>query len=467
MIFCGQGHRGPRPSRRLWLSSSRSSIGWWSVIVCLVAVLQNAQFVTAEGATKQDDAYSTGATNFTSDFVEGMDPFWFGSLRLVHEIEMFESWFNDAKASTELITAMLHAIPFSNEADRERGTGAKLRLTERAVREREENLVKAKQEFNKFLALRKQIVHAIFADRTMWYYHADGGKEIQDLLQLAVSLQRNLDSASVAEAGSDGRSRQEAACTNAAERASRIVVNILQAQWDIWKYQDADLEMLKHLAAALKHVECARSFEFQALANLKVKSRISGLWEASSHDLFLLRLEKKLREAEKWAKELVTSLYWARSHVSTVRSRIPEGRAREWTTRMQRLLQGWGLLLEASNQGMLFSLRREELKAVGKEKLVVLLDFDKSWADWKYRNCGGTSCFDDEGIVHRILKAFGVSYMPLARRAGDEVAWCKKRSVPTRPTVWRGTYEDACCKTGGDVATFLKYGPMLTMYSPG
>ncbi|KAI1769939.1 hypothetical protein F4818DRAFT_309287 [Hypoxylon cercidicola] len=462
----GKDPRSPQRTQWVWRSSDRLTIGWWSVLVCFMAIFSASPLAAGENTSEKSHIEPEEmSSDETSKFIKGMDPCWHGCQEILLDTEPFESWFDGAETNTAAIATMLEAVPFSYDADKKGDASTAGRRTEAAACERKEDLAKAKKEFKGFLAIRKRIMQSVFSNRTLWHYYADGGQEVEELLGIADYFQGDLHSTN-AKAVSKSASRQGAAWADAAERASRITTNLVQTHWDIWNYEGVGTAVVKHLAAAAKHVGDARSLESQAVWNLKTKSAKYDLWHLSSHGNFLLQLESKLKKTHKSSKDLMNSIKWAQKHVPipTTDVQAPEDRAREWTMRSQRLLRSWAILIQVSHQGMLFFLRRNEFKAAGKKGLAHF-DFDGSWEAWKTRNCGGTSCFDHDGLVHRTLRAFGVSYLPLARRARDEQNWCKKQSMRTRPFVWRGVYEDACCENG-ELAMFLKYGPMVATSTP-
>ncbi|KAI6091739.1 hypothetical protein F4821DRAFT_225470 [Hypoxylon rubiginosum] len=405
-------------------------------------------------------------SNITSGFNDGMYPYWYGCQAVLLDTTPFEKWFDEAEANTAIIATMSEALPLSVDGLKGFRSVIEASRTTDAALERKNSLAKAKEEFDEFLALRKRVTRSVFSNRNLWYYYADNSKEVDELRLIATQSEQELIFPDKTKASSKGPVCDETGWTDAAERAARITTNLVQTHYEIWNHDGAGAAMVKHLDAAAKHVKHASSSEFLVTATLARVSAKPDLWDARSEQHSLGSLERKLVWAQRSTQELLNGLRWAQDHVTEIPDdiRSPKHRAREWTVRMQRLIRNWEILIQNSHQGMLFFLRRNELKVAGKDGLATV-DFNQSWADWKARNCGGTSCYDEDGIVHRTLKRAGVSYLPLARRAGDENKWCNHQRPKEKPFVWQGVYEDACCRET-DLIDFLKYGPISAIYKP-
>lgn len=96
-------------------------MGWWSVLVCFMAIIPAAPLVAGERTSEKissDPKVQPMSLSFTSSFNRGMDPFWYGCQDILLDTEPFESWFDDAKTNTAVIDVMIDAVPFSYDADK-------------------------------------------------------------------------------------------------------------------------------------------------------------------------------------------------------------------------------------------------------------------------------------------------------------------------------------------------------------
>ncbi|KAI1758852.1 hypothetical protein GGR53DRAFT_198500 [Hypoxylon sp. FL1150] len=440
----GEGHRGPRQAH--WL--------WRSALMCFMAVLATAITPSSE-VEGTINPHSNIAV--LSDFDNSTYPYWYGCQSILLDTEPFENWFDEAEANTAVITTMLEALPLSSQGTRSFASEAQRITTEIEARQRNESLAKAREEFDGFLALRKRVMRSVFTNRNLWHYYADDKKEINEIRRATGPEIK----------GKKGPVRDDKYWADAAERAARIATNVVQTHYEIWNHGGAGAAMAKHLAAAAKHTRHAGDLEGHATRTLSRLSAKAKLWDSGHLTSPLLDVEKKLVWAQRSTEELLKALQWTQEnvHVFPGSINIPETRAKEWATRMQRLVGNWEILLQVSHRGMLFLLRRNELKAAGKHGLAAV-DFEQLWEDWKTRNCGGTSCYDEDGFFHRTLQQAGVIvHRPLASRAKDEEKWCYQQSIKTKPFVWRAVYEEACCQDT-ELVEFLKYGPIAATYKP-
>ncbi|RWA07960.1 hypothetical protein EKO27_g7145 [Xylaria grammica] len=111
-----------------------------------------------------------------------------------------------------------------------------------------------------------------------------------------------------------------------------------------------------------------------------------------------------------------------------------------WLEDVEELLRGWATAYMDVQEGVLHMLRRRDVKKQPRRRYP-----SSSWGEWKRRNCGGTSCFDERGVVQSVKQAFRTGD-PIAEVAGDETRWLESLGGDEAPRVWGDMYEKACCE---------------------
>ncbi|KAI1409983.1 hypothetical protein F5Y13DRAFT_168714 [Hypoxylon sp. FL1857] len=343
---------------------------------------------------------------------------------------------------------MLEAVPLSYYSDRTGNDYVQVPMINMGARERAKDLADAKLAFEGFLATRKQIIRDVISNTFMWRQYADS-ENMEYLLKIADPTNKN----------AENEVKYNAVRT--AAYARRLASNLSQVQSNTW-LPVIDLTT-SQVEAAYRNVTSARDYERQFINTLLTKSAKAGLWDGKRYadvmSQLWMNMGKTLRASENIGQTL-QRINGGWSSLGT-KAKTPEEAALLWARVARDLLRNWVMVLMNSQEGILFSLRRNQYTAAGQGPDFDRSESDVSWEAWKNRNCGGTSCYDVEGRINSLMTKLGVSMKPLAGRAKDEVEW--KAKVGARGSkVWRKTYEEACC-VDGDLAEFLKYVPSGTI----
>ncbi|KAI1812711.1 hypothetical protein GGS20DRAFT_556610 [Poronia punctata] len=165
----------------------------------------------------------------------------------------------------------------------------------------------------------------------------------------------------------------------------------------------------------------------------------------------LERLEMRMHELRELGRQLRGSVMWLQQ----------QGQRREDSDLdlnvAGEIVKVWGTVLMDIQEGFLFRFRREEVEREKMRSEDGGVDYDASWERWKGRNCGGTSCYEEAGILSGVKGVF-LSGLKTAQVARDEAVWSRKREGKEKFRIWKGVYEKACCCEDGLLAKLLRFG---------
>ncbi|KAI1374786.1 hypothetical protein F4677DRAFT_156073 [Hypoxylon crocopeplum] len=421
----GNGQRRPR---------TRLSGPLFILLLLISITLLPSYFKTADKESKWRDPDMTLVYD-DLDFTDAMEVFWVGCREILLDNADFDLWFDDVALNDVVISTMIDALPLGYHADQKGDDYITLPRIEKVITTRATRLAKAKAEFTGFLAARDQILRDVISNGTLWHYHSMGGDEI-GLADARTSSLEDYDQAVL-------------------KITKGMVQKLFQIHSDLWTQNGIGEDMAKHIAAARKLVDNARGFERQGVQKLKMKSAKGSLWDRKTQGDVLWQLSLRMVKLQNQHNRMTRALEVARDRLDAgEKTRTTQGQIQYWRRNTRYILNNWHRMIMNSQHGILFSIRRRELKAaedLSYLELIVLWDY------WKGRNCGGTSCYDADGNIARLLRIIRMQWKPLAFRAKDELEWARYRRGERRK-VWRGVYEKACC-VESTIADFLKFAP--------
>ena len=134
-----------------------------------------------------------------------------------------------------------------------------------------------------------------------------------------------------------------------------------------------------------------------------------------------------------------------------------------WVKSAVELLGAWSTVLMDVQEGLLIAMRQRELRRQAREweggegeqkaPFGTQEDYEESWRQWKQRNCGATSCYEQTSAKARLKHVLAPGHgRPLANDAWDE-----HKYLGWDIGIWKGVYEEACCGKG-TLANVLKFG---------
>ncbi|KAI2632636.1 hypothetical protein GGS26DRAFT_84941 [Hypomontagnella submonticulosa] len=427
----------PRPRPR---GEARDAIPFWRV-VAIVAFAFTA-FAWGQRASPGDKpidepiAFDPKEYGKKFEIINNTNEFWRIARELLADSDGSESWFDEAKANSAVITAMREAVPLSAKLipkpeyvlrdDKNR----QLPKLDVAIKERESSLATAERAFQEFLTDRKYEIRHFVSDRTFW-------------------RQYDLNQANTSEGPRQRDDNYYIPAEKLAERRAKDLAEVLQETG--WH------DLGQYLATALQQIGLAQAFEVQAIRLLQIKSGRDRIWNVTQHGVVLERLYKR-----------VDNLYHATLDIEQIQSRIyvainrptsivrdHRGSAVYWEQATQELLKGWEGVMLNSQEGLLFHLRQRELQ---KRILGPYHNSRTSWNKWKQRNCGGTTCYDRSNIWREFVAELGLRRRPVAGSTRDENRLDPTRFGTTVPKIWQSSYEKACCSNDESLINFLKSG---------
>ncbi|KAI0967989.1 hypothetical protein F4678DRAFT_230487 [Xylaria arbuscula] len=213
-----------------------------------------------------------------------------------------------------------------------------------------------------------------------------------------------------------------------AEAGSRITGELDRLY--IMLFKDWDWE------TALSHLREARKTEDGFIKQLRVKSPMHHIW-SNCYPISLKTLVERMEEKHRAHVNICRTLKWLKARFPYEKPVMIQDPA-AWLGSAKELFRQWPGLGNATEEGILMMLRRRHVRQHWKRTYA-----EASWADWKSRNCGCTSCYEvDVNDGKPFLEGKAV-----AEIAADEAKWVKDiEGNGTR--VSRDKYEEACCAKG-------------------
>lgn len=199
------------------------------------------------------------------------------------------------------------------------------------------------------------------------------------------------------------------------------------------------------------HLREAQRLERLITKEIRYRSRLGFTWQGyhgKSLCVLLVRIEglkevhANLRESLVWLKERFVD----REHDDKVEDWTA------WVRSAKELLRGWAVITHDMHEAVLYMLRRRDVA----NKCPPRACAEASWTEWKERNCGATSCYDDKDVWSFNMIS-GMS-KPKAGVATDEKAWIKSLTGDRTPRIPRNVYDKACCQRQTSFHDGLKNG---------
>ncbi|KAI8634469.1 hypothetical protein F5Y19DRAFT_212052 [Xylariaceae sp. FL1651] len=363
---------------------------------------------------------------YNLNYTSKMAPFWRNYRDILTTTEDYETWFADVDAGTNAIQSMWAAVPAPTTPHDE----AVYTNMQKFIQSRAEYLRLARGEWDGFLAMRDRLVH--------------------DMLRSGTTTKRNKGETATATAAVPEEKLQDrfsnqtlAALTRSARR---ITEELVRAHADLFEARNGALEF-----AARVHVFAAENAERGFMGRLKSRSLKNCLWTEQLAKA-LPTLKKRMDKLRYQHEGMKAGLEWLQGQFSRDAEESLSAKDQlVWLKRAKELLQTRAAVLMDVQEGVLFAVRRKELEGKDREKV----DYGALWEQWKNRNCGGTSCYDPQGVLSSIKRVF-ISKKPMAGVAEDEASWSSSSKRQETYRVWRSVYDKACCEDG-TFANQLKY----------
>ncbi|KAI0885099.1 uncharacterized protein GGS22DRAFT_162777 [Annulohypoxylon maeteangense] len=394
----------------------------------------------------------------TLNISESMGDLWTGSEGIFDDKIEAALWFTDADATTQLITTLLEAVPLSYEVYPGAFDHLRIPSTERQLTKRNTHLDIARTAFTEYSDVREELYRDILSNRVLWHWYADREVDVKFFGHIANMSTEN----------TTGLELEH--WEDAEEFARTTAVELIQTYRNIWAKSNAVKKMGKHLDTLKSNVQEAMSIEYEFMKYLPLKSAKNQLWNGRDANKTLpllytsvVKLSCRYKDITKGLKGMELIL----KNPPSPQSGFPTKGASmiAWSQVIEGLVWHWGTFLLNSQPGRLFAMRRETLKGV---KDLRTYDLEKSWEQWRDRNCAGTTCHTKTTLTYKFGVWAGLRIPVLEGRAQDENAFCKRQTIPAgqKPNVWRGVYQQVCCDEESSLTSFIKYGPVDTISTP-
>ncbi|KAI0876540.1 hypothetical protein GGS24DRAFT_222816 [Hypoxylon argillaceum] len=377
-----------------------------------------------------------------------MEPFWHAHAQLMTATD-HDTWFVNVDAASHAIAILWSSTPtpavlnFAPEA-------ASYAHTLELIRARAGQLDLARAEWEKFQRTRERLLaDTVRAAAVGGDIYVDGAP-----ISEAATLGKLWETINITklETPAERRTREaeweaEAAATPIDERGAAEVTGVARrVVEDLTRTYE---ELVKAWGPVQGHVQAALAAEEAFIERLCRDSSKKDIWTDKLAGA-LPALRERLEGIQRLHETMEAGL-------GQLQRQFPPERASEdkpWDKAAQlksakRLLRRWALALIDVEEGVLFLLRRRDLR--GRRSVA-----ETTWEAWKRRNCGGTSCYDAPTMV-RSIAGFFVTKNPVAEVGRDEVNWAKRVAGDGKPRVWRSLYEKACCEAD-HFSHRLRYG---------
>ncbi|KAI1329288.1 hypothetical protein F5Y16DRAFT_418145 [Xylariaceae sp. FL0255] len=400
-----------------------------------------------------------------SPFKASLAPFWRSYRDILTSNVVYETYFDPVDEATGAINKMWASIPSPDSHLEE----LNYNMTRTEIRYRENNIVIAKNEWNRFLAARAILLRDLVGSGGLWRVYENGKLAAGDRATMGGKLEilrpdtssstssSNADSPGAKQENvGDASQRNEPPAQKALDRQTLAALTMF-ARRILEELSDAHSILFKeqldqpHFMTAL---EAARTQETSFVGGLRSRSSNGVATWTGTHAVSLRELQKRLQtNVLDKRDEMKVALEALRERFSEKKMEEEEPMGYQaWLSDAKELLQSWATVLIDAQEGVLFSLRTKELENVWPGPV----DYKASWDTWKTRNCGRTSCYDQFSYSGYFKRLF-LERKPMAGVALDEAKW--SRAVGGEPLrgIWRGVYEKACCEDG-KLAELLKFG---------
>ncbi|KAI0412880.1 hypothetical protein F5X98DRAFT_391389 [Xylaria grammica] len=213
-----------------------------------------------------------------------------------------------------------------------------------------------------------------------------------------------------------------------ATAAHRITEDIVRTHTELFECWDP----------AHVHIREALRAERAVIKSLRKASPRGGVW-TTRHSVALPLLARRMDKLEQTHEAMCKPLERLQGQFPSEEPMIIGSEA-AWLGDVGELLRGWATAYMDVQEGVLHMLRRGDVKNKPRRRYP-----SSSWGEWKRRNYGGTSCFDERGGAESVKQAFRTGN-PIAEVAGDETRWLRSLGGDEAPRVWVDVYEKACCE---------------------
>ncbi|KAI1337359.1 hypothetical protein F5Y15DRAFT_391156 [Xylariaceae sp. FL0016] len=384
------------------------------------------------------------------NFTQEMEPFWRNYRDILTNLD-YDSYFDDVNASSDAIDFLFdrkHPV-IAFEAGLEHEWGA----TKNSINFRRQWLERAHASWDTFLAHRAKMLDNLIGAGSFW--QVDGALIKQTTQMNGAGYQPSwtfTDSGlQPNNASQKGLAQDGDVYVAASESARRLTAELIRIHHNLFQpnIDGIDQALYVNLAQA-QHLE--KSF----LPNLLARTAAPKAWN-NTHKDSMDSLRKRLGHVRDQHGAMRDALKWLEEHFGgNLEKSIEAGEdLSEWAQMAQELMKSHSTVLLDVQEGVLFKLRRNELKGKDLEKI----DYGQDWKAWKQRNCGSSICYDAKD-TWGTMKSWVVPGKPLAGVARDEVKMRKGASHMVIPRV----YDTACCKES-KLEQLLKHG-MKPVYHP-
>ncbi|KAI1305495.1 hypothetical protein F5Y03DRAFT_153256 [Xylaria venustula] len=438
----GRGRRARHPeatsSIRATLQVVASIIGLIAITVAYKSVLESSKF---KRATKNYQWPRSTDETIMASFLDDYK-------RIMTGYDRDDEYFASVNVATEQIQKMFAAIPSPPSAQEVRAFSD----MQRSIERRAQQIKFAYDGWEKVVKARESVMYEILNPEEEWRVYLD---------------EQPIDEAKAAEVSGSWVAMtrkfgvpEPTACVGGLGNLTKPSVNINvddngKAEWeDREEFYEQNMALVAEAGSqitneldrlytklfedwnwdsALSHLREAWRTEEGFIKNLRSKSPKGYMW-SNCHPISLRTLVERMEGIHRGHVNIYRTLQWLKAHFPHKEPKIIQDPA-EWLGSAKELFRQWYVLGNATEEGILMMLRRRDVRLQWRRTYA-----EASWADWKSRNCGGTSCYEVDANDGKLF----LHGKPVAAVAADEAEWVKTiEGNGTR--ISREKYEEACC----------------------
>ncbi|KAI0513136.1 hypothetical protein F5B22DRAFT_657290 [Xylaria bambusicola] len=386
------------------------------------------------------------------DFWDNFDP-------IVSTMHEYDTWYYNVHDITDTLDKAFLEVPPEKFGDPKKYEEMKNHIEERKIRIRLSDL-----EFRKFLEARERILYNMVGENVLMRVYIDG-----EPLYRASSksfgvnwdtLMQKLDSLRLFKAqptNSSAHNEEPVIVNGTHDNSTNVFPDkefreavVLIARGITEELTQIHTNLFKYWDSKLSHVREARRLELLFIKDLPKLSRVGHII-GPYPSMPLVMLQGRLESLQGFYAKTKEMLPWLRKQF------ILNGpdEIEDWTSWLQsatELLRGWGMVSRDVQESVVYMLRQKDILTKQPQRSCA----EASWLEWKLRNCGATSCYNEPAPWD--LAIISSSGKPIAKVAEDESNWVQSLGGDGTLVIPRSVYEKACCKKDAELHERLKLG---------
>ncbi|KAJ3557098.1 hypothetical protein NPX13_g9999 [Xylaria arbuscula] len=351
--------------------------------------------------------------------------FWYDFDQILSAVDEYETWFDVVNNATAVLDDMYAEIP-PNWHEEEPVIYNELGVN---IEARRLHVQLAEREYQKFSVSREHLLLSMLGEDTLLRIFVEGQPIVisrsEDLRENWNKLmwgigRMNLYSHLLVNISADNNGVGDPVFSNLTDivsldmqqrtaialAARSVTIELMQMNADL--FENWDYSQI--------HLIEAQKLEVKIIREIRHRSRVGFTWRGY-HGASICVLRGRVEKMQSAHKTIREPLAWLEKKFV----RQPHETVVDWGPWLQsakELLGGWAVASHDTQEAVLYMLRRRDVASKDPPRACA----EASWYEWKERNCGGTSCYDDKySWKPRMMNP--ANQKPKAAVARDEAAW--------------------------------------------